>query len=296
MTTRPGRMAEDSLRYERGKRLAHCLRIRAIEGTELLFTDHDRPLTVEARTYNPAGMAGVSADRREGGLRAGDQEVRGLLDGSTITLPQMHQERFRGATVHVLVVDWARPHIVYSRHTRVITTVVFDGSSFVGTLEGVTQHLTRPTGGRFGGHFSQTCQYELGNTFCKADISGETVSNAVAGTVVDPYLKVQWTTGSFGPPSAAQVDGYYRDGSIVWKTGDNVGQVSPIVNFTWSTRECELLIPTLRPIQAGDTAEVKPGCNGLYETCETKFSNQANFGGSDLEPTAGRIREPLLDD
>ena len=42
MTSRPGRMAEDLLRYNRGKHLAHCLRVVALDGSELLFTDHDR--------------------------------------------------------------------------------------------------------------------------------------------------------------------------------------------------------------------------------------------------------------
>ena len=159
MTTRPGRMAEDLLRYNRSKQLAHCLRVVAKDGSELLFTDHDRKLTVENKAYLPIVLGSLSADRREGGLRSGDQDVRGVIDGTTITLPQLRTQKYRGATVYILVVDWARPAIVYSRHRRIITRIVFDGSNFVGTMESVTQKLRRPTGGRFGGYFSQTCQY-----------------------------------------------------------------------------------------------------------------------------------------
>ena len=295
MTTRPGRMAEDLLRYYRGKQLAHCLRVVATDGTELLFTDHDRKLTVERNTYLPIVLGSLSADRREGGLRAGDQDVRGVIDGATITLPQLHQQKYHGADVYITVVDWCRPAIVYSRHRRVITRIVYDGSSFVGTMESVTQALRRPTGGRFGGYFSQTCQYELAGPFCQADISAETVTGATVDSVPDDYMTVRFTTGSFAPPVAAQVDDYYRDGSIIWTTGNNVGQVSPIVGFTYSTRECRLLVPTLRVIEVGDTGTVKPGCNGLFETCKDKFANQANFGGSDLEPTASNIREPVIE-
>lgn len=295
MTTRPGRMAEDLLRYNRGKHLAHCLRVVALDGSELLFTDHDRKVTVENRTYLPIVLGSLSADRREGGLRAGDQDVRGVIDGTTITLPQLRTQKYRGATVYLTVVDWCRPAIVYSRHKRIITRIVFDGSNFVGTMESVTQKLRRPTGGRFGGYFSQACQYELAGPFCNADISAETVTTAVVDSVPDDYMTVRFTTASFAPPSAAQVDDYYRDGSIVWTSGDNVGQVSPIVGFTYSTRECRLLIPTLQVIEVGDEADVKPGCNGLFETCKDKFSNQANFGGSDLEPTASNIREPVIE-
>ena len=295
MTTRPGRMAEDLLRYNRSKQLAHCLRVVAKDGSDLLFTDHDRKLTVENKAYLPIVLGSLSADRREGGLRSGDQDVRGVIDGTTITLPQLRTQKYRGATVYILVVDWARPAIVYSRHRRIITRIVFDGSNFVGTMESVTQKLRRPTGGRFGGYFSETCQYELGGDFCKASISAETVTAAEVDSVPDEYITVRFTTGSFAPPAAAQVDDYYRDGSLVWTSGDNVGQVSPIVGFTYSTRECRLLVPTLKPMQVGDEATVKPGCNGLFDTCKDKFSNQANFGGSDLEPTASTIREPVIE-
>tara|TARA_S200002703_G_scaffold143894_2_gene137202 strand:+ start:115 stop:981 length:867 start_codon:yes stop_codon:yes gene_type:complete len=288
-------MAEDLLRYNRSKQLAHCLRVVAKDGSELLFTDHDRKLTVENKAYLPIVLGSLSADRREGGLRSGDQDVRGVIDGTTITLPQLRTQKYRGATVYILLVDWARPAIVYSRHRRIITRIVFDGSNFVGTMESVTQKLRRPTGGRFGGYFSQTCQYELGGDFCRANISAETVTAAEVDSVPDEYMTVRFTTASFAPPAAAQVDDYYRDGSIVWTSGDNVGQVSPIVGFTYSTRECRLLVPTLKPMQVGDEATVKPGCNGLFDTCKDKFSNQVNFGGSDLEPTASTIREPVIE-
>lgn len=295
MTSRPGQMAEDLLRFNRGKQLAHCLRVVALDGSVLLFTDHDRKVTVEQNTYLPIVIGNLSADRREGGLRSGDQDVRGIIDGQSITLPQLKQQKWRGASVFLMIVDWCRPAIIYSRHQRVITRIVFDGSSFVGTMESITQRLQKPTGGRFGGHFSQTCQYELGGVYCQADISSTTISTAVVATVPDSLMTVRFTTGSFLPPAAAQVNDYYRDGSIVWETGNNVGQVSAISGFDYSTRECRLLVPTLQPMLVSDQATVKPGCNGLFDTCKDKFNNRANFGGSDLEPTAGTIRRQIVE-
>jgi uncharacterized phage protein (TIGR02218 family) len=295
VTTRPGRLAEDLLRYHRGKHLAHCLRVVPKDGTEILVTDHDRPLTVESRTYLPVSLGGLSADRREGGFRSGDQDVRAVIDGATITLPDLQQQRYRGADVFVTIVDWCKPAVIFARHRRVITRITFDGSTFVGTMESVSHQIKRPTGGRFGGYFTRVCQYEFAGVHCQKQIAAETVTGASVGTVPDEYMTVRWTTGSFSPPSNAQVDNFYKDGSIVWTTGDNVGQVSPIYQFDWATRECRLLIPTLQPIQIGDEATVKPGCDGLFTTCKDKWGNQNNFGGSDLEPSASNIREPVID-
>jgi uncharacterized phage protein (TIGR02218 family) len=288
-------MAEDLLRFNRTKHLAHCLRVVSLDGAVLLFTDHDRKISVENNTYLPIVLGSLSADRREGGLRSGDQDVRGIIDGATITLPQLRQQKWRGATVYLMIVDWMRPVIVYSRHKRIITRIVYDGSSFVGTMESITQNLRRPTGGQFGGHFSQECQYELGGVYCKANIASTTVAAAVVATVPDEYMTVRFSTGSFTPTAVARFDDYYRDGSLVWTTGNNVGQISPVVGFTYSTREFRLLIPTLQEMQVDDQATIKPGCDGLFDTCKDKFSNHLNFGGSDLEPTASSIREAVIE-
>ncbi len=294
MTTRPGKMAEDMLRYHRTKHLAQCVSLTAKDGAVIRITDHDRDITLDNQTFTSVTLGSMSADRREAALRAGDQEVRGIIDGSTITLTRLEGLQYEGAKVVVQIVDWARPYIVYSKFVRRAAGINWDGTAFVGRLEGMSQQLQKPVGGQFGGTFTTTCQYELGGPFCTKDLSTFTVSAGAVGTVVDAHTKLRFTTASFNPTAGGQ-DDFYRDGSIKWLTGNNVGHVSAIVGFTWSTRECELLIPTPRDIQVGDTAVVKPGCDGVFSTCRTKYSNQANFGGDNLQPTASDLRRPVVD-
>lgn len=295
MTTRPGQMPEDLLRFHRSKQLAQCLTITAKDGSVLRLTDHDRALTVEQQTFAPMVVGSLSADRREGALRAGDQDVRGFVDGTVISLPKLTGQQFESAIVSIVVVDWCRPAIIYARFKRKVTNLRWDGSSFNGTMQGMSEQLRKPSGGQFGGVFTTTCPYQLGNEFCGKDLSAYTVSAAVVDSVIDSYSKLRFTTASFAP-TQGQSDGFFRDGSITWTSGDNDGHVSPIVEFQWSTRECELLIPTPRPMQVGDTAKVLPGCDGLFSTCKTKYNNAANFGGDNLQPTASDLRQQVVDE
>ena len=290
MTTRQGQASTEWMRWTRGKHLAHAVRIARQDGVELLGTDHDRKITFEGRTYTPINFAAFSAERREGAFRSGNQEARGWIDGTVITVPDLDANRYRGAEVFQVTLDWVFPWLVYERHRKFIRSVVRDGSSWVGTLEGRTQVLQRPAGGRFGGTFSTTCTYELGDpNTCKKDISAD-LRTVTVQTVVDPRRVAQFTTASW---TGTFVDDYYRDGSLVWQTGDNAGVVSAIVGYTHATRRCDLLLPTPRPIKVGDVAIAKPGCDGLLTTCKTKFANQLNHGGDPFAPAAQQLIEPI---
>jgi hypothetical protein len=107
--------------------------------------------------------------------------------------------------------------------------------------------------------------------------------------VVDPYVRVQFD-GTDLPGSFA--DDWFRDGELRWTVGDNDGTVSVIESYRQSTREVLLRFPTPFEMQVGDRAVVVVGCDGLKPTCQTKFANVLNFGGSPYEPGAGEVMDP----
>lgn len=373
MTTRPGNLPLMALRYTRCKTLATLMLIVRSDKQTLAVTDHDRQLTFEGRTYRPIIFGALSADRREGALRTGDQEAAGVIDGIQIEADEIDAQNYVGAEVRQVIVDWRNPVIVYARHKRWIRRMTRTGSAFTATLEGRAQQLQRPNGGRFGGFFTTKCQYRLGGTFCKKDISafrnmnaaetGTSAGQATAAsidTVTDStkswtvnqwastnsqhyYLQTSPGTSSIGsgqfrkilsntattvsveepfdsqPNNAIgyqigrgrnvvsvirsryeftttginqQTDQFYRDGTIVWTTGANIGRVFPIADYRASDYKVTLLTPTPFDIQVGDRGIIMVGCDGLIGTCRDKFNNIANFGGDAFAPSAQAIVAP----
>ena len=171
MTTRPGNLGLDSLRFTRGKHLCHLLLITRKDNETLAVTDHDRAITFEGQTYRPIIFGALSADRREGALRSGDQDAQGIIDEIYITASDLDAQNYLGAEVRQVIVDWTKPYIVLARHRRWIRKMTRTGQSFTATLEGRAQQLQRPQAGRFGGFFTTKCQYRLGGPFCKKDVS-----------------------------------------------------------------------------------------------------------------------------
>ena len=102
-------------------------------------------------------------------------------------------------------------------------------------------------------------------------------------TVVDARKEVQFSGMD------AKLDDYFRDGEIEWTVGANAGVVSPVYQYTASTRNLVLLVPTPYPITTSDFGIIRPGCDGLVTTCRDKFNNVANFGGSPYDPGSGFV-------
>lgn len=227
MTSRPGREALDSLRYERCKKLCHFVKVIPQSIPPLLLTDHDRKVTFEGEVYTPISFGSMSAERREAAFRSGNQEVRGAIDGETITIPQLDANRYRGAEVRQVVANWENPWVVYARHRKWIRSIVRDGSTFIGTLEGRSQAMQRPNAGRFGGSFTTNCTYELGDpSSCKKDIS-QWEFVAQVKTVLDGRRSFEFWETHFptnNPATAATFDDeFYRNGSIEWLYGPSSG-------------------------------------------------------------------------
>lgn len=373
MTTRPGNLAMDSLRYTRGKHLCHLLLITRADRETLAVTDHDRAITFEGQTYRPIIFGELSADRREGGLRSGDQDARGVIDEIYITTSDLDAQNYVGAEVCQAIVDWTKPYIVLARHRRWIRQITRTGQSFTATLEGRAQQLQRPQAGRFGGFFTVKCQYRLGGPFCKKDVSqwlqidSSATSNCTSTTidtitdttqtwtpnVYQSTSSQHWymttvpngavTTGSgqfrrvlsntsstiyldspFDTQPASTIgyrvgrgwpvttvtrsryeikvagmtgtgtgtDQFYRDGAVIFTSGNNIGRVVPITDYRASDKRIVLLTPTPFDIQAGDFVIVQVGCDGLIGTCRDKFDNILNFGGDPFSPSAQQLVTP----
>lgn len=217
MTTRPGNRVTSDLRYTRSKRRVVLTKVIRSDGFVLRISDHDRAITFDGEVYEPMLLGAYSADRREAGFKTGDQDVSGVADGATILIADLKGNLYLGAEVRQVITDWLMPWAVKARHRRWIRAIKRSGLWWIATLEGRTQNLTRPRGGRLGGTFARRCHYQLGHTTtCRKDVSIGT-GYAGAGARVDVVLRQRWHVDfdvATWPGSFA--DDYFREGSFRW--------------------------------------------------------------------------------
>lgn len=205
MTIRSSAHALQRQKFRRAQTLCTVFEVTRRDGFVLRWTDHDRPLTIDGDTFSPLGLGSVSAERREAGLRPGNQEARGPIDGTTITIPDMLGRLYVGAIVEQRTVDWRQPWIWHRVQRKRIRQVAQDGSSWVATLEGFGAELQRNVGSRFGGTHSRECGYTWGDpSTCRADRTtglqygpslGFTVTSSTISAVADS--SASWTTNQW---------------------------------------------------------------------------------------------------
>lgn len=120
------------------------------------------------------------------------------------------------------------------------------------------------------------CDYILGDEWCGY------VNTPVTGQTIDAGS----TTTAIIDAARTEADDYWKDGFITFKSGQNIGQIRTIINFDLATKT--LLLDYALPYTpaAGNTYDIRRGCDQAYDTCKNKFANQANFSGCKDIPQA----------
>ncbi len=284
-------------RLHRGKTWCTIWRIARVDGTVYRFTDHDKTLTLEGQDYTPLRAPIAGDEHRESGVKELSQPLGGVLSDDAIMSEDLLAGRFDNAIVEVGIVDWAAPWLMSIRsQKRWIQRFRLDSPVYQAETEGLTSFLHAPVAGPSGGIWSPTCPYKLGQAIvagkgCGVDISADTKAGIVVDTVSDSLQVWTATAGSWG---FSYDDDYFKDGEVTFETGDNEGVTRMLIRSRNGTREFTAFIPFPRPIQAGDTFTVKPGCDGQKATCVDKWSNIEQFGGDPFAPGSSQILEPPL--
>lgn len=265
----------DSLRQGRLMRLANLYTITRTDGVVFRLTNHNSPISYGGFLYEPANGVQSSAFQKQTGLRPRDMEMNGVLTSDRITDSDLHAGKFDNARVEVLLVDWLYPWAgSFDRSVFTIERVSFSGEHWDATLTGLVGLLKA----KQGEVVTRTCQNRLGDSICRINLATSTITRSIA-TVTSIRRIFTVTIGSITNPynGAAVSDGYFDGGTVTWASGSNNGLVGEIKSHVGNTIELELEMPF--DIAVSDSVNIRPGCDGLFTTCQTKFQNKPNFKG-----------------
>ena len=75
---------------------------------------------------------------------------------------------------------------------------------------------------------------------------------------------------------ASAPDGYFVPGVVLWITGDNAGRENEIEEYAADTMQITFVIPTYKPIAAGDTFMIRRDCDKSKAMCKD-YDNLLNM-------------------
>lgn len=262
-------------------------RIERRDGEVFCFTNHNRKVTFNGEVYSPVDGVQDTAFRDGANFSGSSLELEGVLSSDRITDGDLLAGRFRDAQVDVFVVDWRWPFMGASHESRLwITSITHSALGWKAEIQGSESWL----GLDAGDFYTRNCPFTLGDADCGYDVASKMAADGTAGVTVIDTDGRRWFTFSL---AGSFPDGYFTKGAVEWLTGDNAGLhgEAAVVSVNGGTATVSLAESSRRPIRAGDTLNLAPGCQGRYvEDCVNKFAWGANFGGAPNMPGTDTYR------
>lgn len=267
-------------------RLTACWRIERQDGQLILGTEHDLDVTVDQGEGSPGNALGGtyltqanisgSMVRSTADLSVDNMEVEGALSDDTLTVLDLSAADLEAgllddAAVTLFLCRWDQPNdgqVILRSGTLGNVRRTAEGR-YVSELRGMTQQLAQVIVRTYG----VTCDADLGDSRCGVSLGALTATGTVTLAITRRRFDAALVT--------AQAAGYFSGGLLTWTSGANAGYSKELKrdDATGVLGALELFEAMPLDVQAGDTFELRPGCDKAFDTCRTKFSNVVNFRG-----------------
>ena len=250
--------------------LCRCWVIARADGVSQGFTDHDEDVALDGVTCRAGtGLSGSEATQAFD-LAVTGSEISGALTDDTLNEDDLAAGLYDAAAVELWLVDWSEPSLRVQLAAGTLGEVKREGPAFTAEVRGVTQKLAEQSGRLFAAR----CSADLGDARCKVDLT----SAAYKGS---GNVTAMTGTSSF---TASGLDGFaegwFAAGKLTFTSGANAGLGMEVKSHgNDSSVTLALWQAMAQPIAAGDAFTVTAGCDKLFATCQSRFSNAANFRG-----------------
>jgi len=249
------------------------IKLTRTDGFEFLFTDHDKNIVFETKTYKSKSGFDSSAVQSTSGLSVDNLDFNAIIDDDDITTIDLKSGLFNGAAVEVLLVDFTNlvtGNKVIQKIGTLGDVTVRDNGSYYTEVRGLSNRLQN----RIGFVYTPLCNArQLGDSRCNFNLSGSSFVTSVLAVTNNRV---------FTHNTSTQATGYFNHGIIEWLGGSaNNGYKMEVKSYTFSAGvgTFTLQLPMPKNIVVGNSFRAIRGCDRRFDTCKNVFNNVNNFRG-----------------
>lgn len=251
--------------------LCWCWRLNRRDGIVQGFTDHDRDVEFDGTVFEAAAGFTASEVRDSVGLSVDNLEVTGALSSERLAEADLAAGLYDDARVEIFRVDWQEPENRVLMRTGSLGEVRRAGLGFAAEVRGLAHYLQQQE----GRVFQYTCDADLGDARCRADISGPAF--IATGAILSVSSQRRFSVSGLDEFAS----GWFSRGLLTFTGGAAASQdieVKAHVQLAGRV-EIELWEPARGPLTVDQPFSVMAGCDKTLATCRGRFSNAVNFRG-----------------
>lgn len=254
------------------------LKIEGNNGVFYGFTNHDKQLDYDGLTYYPApGLKHLETYYTNSAEVSSSKFQMAFIDDGLVDEELVRSGVFDSASYTIYRIAWddiAAGAYVHDEGTLAGTK--WDENKMKHETHGFERNLAQ----NVGVIHSPTCIHQFGDQFGDEDKPGACTLNKASFTETSSVSVVDAQRIQITIVLTGQADDFFTNGVLTWTSGDNNGMSVPVKTHTvGGSEQLTFALPTLNPIQVGDTFNVIAGCDKTFEQCRDKFSNTIHFGG-----------------
>ena len=257
--------------------LTRLLTITRVDGLVMYFTDYTRAYDYDGNTYEALNGFSASAIQNAVNSATSNLEIEFLTSDDAVARLDVERGIYDDALINISLIDYRHPEngVMPVFEGRVRGASLPNQGQVIFKMLGLDLRLDKP----ICEQYSPTCRAAFGDDRCKVNLAAYTVAFTV-DTVTTPQR--------FTCTEAAGTADLYKQGRIVWATGDNAGITSEVVTND-ATGAVFLKYKPPFPITAGDTGNITRGCMKTVAACQG-YSNLPNYRGEPYIPGSDGLR------
>lgn len=250
--------------------VCHLWQVVRADGTEMGFTDHDNPITLDGVVFRADTGLTAQALQQTTGMSVDNTEAVGALSSLAIADTDIVAGRYDRASVTAWLVNWQDLTQRVCLFRGRFGEITHGDGVFKVELRGLTDLLNQPQGRTF----QRTCSAVLGDAACRIDLTDPRY-------VYEETLTLGGTNDVLLTAAGLFAEKWFAHGTVDVLTGAAAGLRAVIKADVLETngRRLKLREGFAIPLQPGDQIRVRAGCDRLLNTCREKYDNLLNFRG-----------------
>jgi uncharacterized phage protein (TIGR02218 family) len=257
--------------------LCKLLTITRVDGLVMYFTDYTKAFPYNGDTYEALKGFSASAIQNSVNSATSNLEIQFLTSDDGVVRTDVERGVYDDAQVVIELIDYLHPENgtmpLFEGRIRASQLPNMGTVSF--SLLGLDLRLDKP----ICEQYSPTCRAAFGDARCKVNLAAFTVAFTV---------DVVTTAQRFTASEVAGTADVYKQGRIVWATGDNAGITSEVVTND-ATGVVFLKYKPPFAMQVGDTGNIIRGCLKTVAACQG-YNNLPNYRGEPYIPGDDGLR------